>query len=323
MSEYDYDINQPIGSATTGVYLEFCKTSKEWVNTVDTLTAGSSYQVEFAPDGISHSGGHCEFSVSYDSGKTFVVIHQELRYCLVGKKPSNTIEEVLVSSYTFDIPSDLPSSDRAIFAWTWVNASGNREFYMNCADVEITGSSSTSYTGKEITIANYKGYPTIPEFNDDYENGIELYTSAKQITVTSSGKAVAKSNPNTLSSTVAKDKSSASVEKNSSSSTEDNDDMSNSSKLNKNIGISVNKSSSSSSEEDNDKCEGEMVGSSNLNENIGTAAENDTISSSEKEDDDKCEGEMVGSSNSNENIGTAAENDTISFSEEEDDDKCE
>ncbi|KAI7834001.1 hypothetical protein BX661DRAFT_139911, partial [Kickxella alabastrina] len=142
VSTLDGNINQPIGSATTGVYLEFCKTSKEWVNTVDTLTAGSSYQVTFASHAVSHSGGHCEFSVSYDSGKTFVVIHQELRYCFVGKKPSAITNEVSVFSYTFDIPSDLPSSDRAIFAWTWVNASGNREFYMNCADVEITGSSS-------------------------------------------------------------------------------------------------------------------------------------------------------------------------------------
>ncbi|KAJ2078342.1 hypothetical protein H4R24_004536 [Coemansia sp. RSA 988] len=89
--------------------------------------------------------------------------------------------------YTFDLPKDLPSSDKAIFAWTWVNASGNREFYMNCAVVSITGTSNL-YTGKIITIANYDGYPTIPEFNLDYETWTEYYmTNAKNTTVKDNG----------------------------------------------------------------------------------------------------------------------------------------
>ncbi|PIA19743.1 hypothetical protein COEREDRAFT_33908, partial [Coemansia reversa NRRL 1564] len=102
-------------------------------------TAGKSITVEFGQHAVSHSGGHCEFSLSYDGGKTFVVIHQELRYCFVGKKPASITNEVSVFSYTFKLPEDLPSSDKAVFSWTWVNASGNREFYMNCADVSISG----------------------------------------------------------------------------------------------------------------------------------------------------------------------------------------
>ncbi|KAJ1933129.1 hypothetical protein EC988_009222 [Linderina pennispora] len=90
-------------------------------------------------------------------------------------------------SYTFTLPQDLPSSDKAVFSWTWINASGNRELYMNCADVAIKGGSSSSYTGKQMTLANYPGYPTLPEFNGNYETGIELYNSAKNITVSPSG----------------------------------------------------------------------------------------------------------------------------------------
>ncbi|KAJ2451509.1 hypothetical protein GGF42_004243 [Coemansia sp. RSA 2424] len=125
--------------------------------------------------------------MSYDGGKTFAVIHRELQYCFVGKKPSGTTNEVSVNSYTFDLPSDLPSSNNAVFAWSWVNASGNREFYMNCADVAIKGSTSKSYTGTEMVIANYGNYPLIEEFKGNYEAGMDLYKKAKRITVSPSG----------------------------------------------------------------------------------------------------------------------------------------
>ncbi|KAJ2718937.1 hypothetical protein GGI07_005503 [Coemansia sp. Benny D115] len=102
---------------------------------------------------------------------------------------TNPTNQISVYSYTFDVPGDLPSSDHAIFAWSWVNASGNREFYMNCADVSVSGGSSTSYTGKGMTIVNYKGYETLPEFGKNYETGIELYDSksVSQVTVTGNG----------------------------------------------------------------------------------------------------------------------------------------
>ncbi|KAJ1728032.1 hypothetical protein LPJ61_004260, partial [Coemansia biformis] len=74
--------------------------------------------------------------------------------------------------------------NKAIFAWSWVNASGNREFYMNCADITIAGTSK-SFTGKNITIANYPGYPTIKEFIGNYDTGIEYYTTkTTMVTVT-------------------------------------------------------------------------------------------------------------------------------------------
>ncbi|KAJ1936769.1 hypothetical protein GGF37_005474, partial [Kickxella alabastrina] len=131
--------------------------------------------------------------MSYDGGKTFVVIHEELKYCFVGSASSGN--SMSISSYDIKLPSDLPASDKAVFAWTWVNASGNREFYMNCADVAIK-SSSTSFTGKEMTIVNHKGYETIPEFGGSYDTGLDIYNKAKQITVTSSGVSKGASNIN-------------------------------------------------------------------------------------------------------------------------------
>ncbi|KAJ2551887.1 hypothetical protein EV175_003523, partial [Coemansia sp. RSA 1933] len=141
----------------------------------------------FAEGGATHLGGDCEFSISYDGGATFVVLHQELRYCFYTASPdSGGVDSV--RSYTFDLPSTLPGTDHAVFAWSWVNASGNREFYMNCGDVAVVGSAG-SYSGKEMTIANYgAGYPVIAEFLGDYDTGIEYYTTnTTQITVTGSG----------------------------------------------------------------------------------------------------------------------------------------
>ncbi|KAJ2794710.1 hypothetical protein H4S07_006677, partial [Coemansia furcata] len=137
-----------------------------------------SVTVTFAPGGAPHGGGHCEFSLSYDGGNTFVVVYQVLSHCF---GPDQSTRQ-----YTFGLPSGLPSSDKAVFAWTWVNAIGNREFYMNCADVAISGGSA-SYTGKQMTIANHNGYPTIPEFSGNFNTGLEYYNNATTITVSGSG----------------------------------------------------------------------------------------------------------------------------------------
>ncbi|KAJ1843442.1 hypothetical protein LPJ73_005493 [Coemansia sp. RSA 2703] len=180
-------INAPISSVTLGTHQPLCKHTTPYATPSATWTAGQSVTVKFNPSAAIHSGGNCEFSISYDGGNTFAVIHQELRYCFLNGKPSSLTNTAQVLSYTFNLPANLPSSDKAVFAWTWVNASGNREFYMNCADVAIKGGSSSSYTGKQMTIANYPGYPTIPEFNGNYDTGMEYYTGAKNITVSPSG----------------------------------------------------------------------------------------------------------------------------------------
>ncbi|KAJ2746901.1 hypothetical protein GGI20_000980 [Coemansia sp. BCRC 34301] len=180
-------INGPISSVQLGGTMPLCRHTTPYATPSATWTAGQSVTIKFNPSAAIHSGGNCEFSMSYDGGKTFAVIHRELRYCFLGAKPASLTNTATILSYTFNLPADLPSSDNAVFAWSWVNASGNREFYMNCADVAIKGGSSKSYTGTEMVVANYPGYPTIPEFNGNYETGMEYYANAKNITVSPAG----------------------------------------------------------------------------------------------------------------------------------------
>ncbi|ORX65411.1 hypothetical protein DL89DRAFT_207678, partial [Linderina pennispora] len=133
--QVDYDMTTSIGSEGTAVS-PICKHTKPYDNPVATWTAGSTVPVKFSP-GNGHSGGHCEFSISYDGGKTFVVLKQVLKYCFYSG-PANT-DTPSVLDFNVELPANLPGSNKAVFAWTWVNASGNREYYMNCADIAIVG----------------------------------------------------------------------------------------------------------------------------------------------------------------------------------------
>ncbi|KAJ1956093.1 hypothetical protein GGI12_005397 [Dipsacomyces acuminosporus] len=175
----DYSISSPLGENQP-----LCKYTTPYATPSATWAAGQSITVKFAQGGAAHGGGHCQFSLSYDGGKTFVVVHDQLEHCFFSSNGSGNAGDVY--QYTFSLPSSLPGSDKAIFAWTWINASGNREFYMNCADVAIKGTSG-SFPGKEMTIANHNGYPTIPEFHGNPKTGLELYAKAKVITVTGGG----------------------------------------------------------------------------------------------------------------------------------------
>ncbi|GAB7357482.1 hypothetical protein MBLNU459_g0018t1 [Dothideomycetes sp. NU459] len=95
---------------------------------VVTYTAGHKYNMTLAGS-ATHGGGSCQLSLSYDNGATFRVIQS-----MIGGCP-------LSSTYNFTIPSYVPSGE-AIFAWTWQNMVGNREYYMNCAEVTIQSSAS-------------------------------------------------------------------------------------------------------------------------------------------------------------------------------------
>ncbi|KAJ2029685.1 hypothetical protein IWW57_001558 [Coemansia sp. S610] len=182
----DYNLNGPIGTKSSANQ-PFCKYTTPWPRVSDTWTAGHPVTVTFANNGASHSGGHTEFSISYDNANTFVVLHQVLRHSFFTAPPTSGGSDT-VRSYTFTLPAALPGASHAVFAWTWVNAIGNREFYMNCADVAIVGNAG-SYTGKAMTVANYGPlYPSIPEFMGNYDTGIQLYTtSTSQVTVSGTG----------------------------------------------------------------------------------------------------------------------------------------
>ncbi|KAJ1932809.1 hypothetical protein GGF37_006937, partial [Kickxella alabastrina] len=181
---WDWTQVAPIGSADE-VFQPLCKYTKPFKTPSARWEAGETVTVGFQGT-AAHSGGHGEFSISYDNGKTFMVLQQELRYMFFGTptKLTNTPRKL---KYSIKLPKNLPGSDNAVFAWTWVNASGNRELYMNCVDVQIIGKAG-KITGKEMTVINYGPYTQmLPEFYGDYDTGIDIYSNARNITVTGPG----------------------------------------------------------------------------------------------------------------------------------------
>lgn len=122
----------------------------------------------------THEGGHCQFGISYDN-INFLVLKTVMSNCLLNSK-----------SYTFNVPDNTPNGDVTIF-WTWVNKIGNREYYMDCADITLnTGNKKVNgkLIGKELLVVNLPGYPTIPEFiqTGSYD-GHDLFNARKDILI--------------------------------------------------------------------------------------------------------------------------------------------
>ncbi|KAK4169054.1 hypothetical protein QBC43DRAFT_200647 [Cladorrhinum sp. PSN259] len=109
------------------------------------MAQGSTQQMGFTGSAV-HGGGSCQVSLTYDNPPTaassWKVIHSIQGGCpargVTANLPDNP-DGAAPDSYPFTIPADVPAGN-ATLAWTWMNKIGNREFYMNCAPVSITGS---------------------------------------------------------------------------------------------------------------------------------------------------------------------------------------
>ncbi|KAG5659747.1 hypothetical protein KAF25_002306 [Fusarium avenaceum] len=97
-----------------------------------TWTAGGSYSITIE-GGADHGGGSCQASLSFDRGKTWIVIQSWIGNCPTS--PSG--------NFKFALPVDTPGGN-AIFAWTWFNKIGNREMYMNCAAITVKAATGTA-----------------------------------------------------------------------------------------------------------------------------------------------------------------------------------
>ncbi|ODM20175.1 hypothetical protein SI65_05163 [Aspergillus cristatus] len=117
----DYSYTNPL--STDGSDFPCKGYANDPFNATANYNPGGSYPLKLAGS-ATHDGGSCQISLSYDKGKSFHVIHSILGGCPIDKE------------YKFTVPSDAPSGE-ALLAWSWFNKVGNREMYMNCAQVNI------------------------------------------------------------------------------------------------------------------------------------------------------------------------------------------
>ncbi|KAI9291747.1 hypothetical protein K502DRAFT_116942 [Neoconidiobolus thromboides FSU 785] len=148
----DYDGLNPLGSKAGFTYPFPCKGHAKGPVQAS-YQAGSSIAVALTGS-AKHNGGHCQFALSYDD-KKFVVLKDVFTNCIIDSV-----------NYSIPLPGNIPPSKNATLVWGWINAVGNREWYMNCIDIEITGGTSGGkLTGKEMLVANLPGYPVFEEFS--------------------------------------------------------------------------------------------------------------------------------------------------------------
>jgi hypothetical protein len=126
------------------------------------VAKGTQHQIALVGSAV-HSGGSCQISITYDKqpnkSSAFKVIKSFQGNCPVPGPPGGNFAanaEMPLPGLPYSIPDDAPAGD-AIIAWTWFNKSGNREMYMRCAPIKITGSAGdkSKFSGRpDILKAN-------------------------------------------------------------------------------------------------------------------------------------------------------------------------
>ncbi|KAF9114645.1 hypothetical protein BGX27_010222 [Mortierella sp. AM989] len=114
-----------------------------------------------------HGGGACEFSLSFDGGKSWRVIGQYTKTC-----PD------LYYEWPVLIPSNVPSCtnpDLCLFAWSWT-AWATNQYYHHCANIVIN---SNNQDGKlpdlKMTIVNV---PQLKQAMDTHAIGDKISTKS-------------------------------------------------------------------------------------------------------------------------------------------------
>ncbi|KAI1331937.1 lytic polysaccharide monooxygenase [Xylariaceae sp. FL0255] len=156
-----------------------CKFSASYTATGDasnTYALGSDQTLSFQGSAV-HGGGSCQIFISYDQPPTanskLKVIHSIEGGCPARNQTGNLTPEIptLADPYTYKytIPSNIPAG-KATIGFSWLNRIGNREFYMNCGPVQLTGTggSQSNYDAlPDMLVMNIGSHPQNQE-NYDY-----------------------------------------------------------------------------------------------------------------------------------------------------------
>ncbi|OBT67461.1 hypothetical protein VE03_03068 [Pseudogymnoascus sp. 23342-1-I1] len=157
----------------------------------NSMALGSTQPLNFVGSAV-HGGGSCQISITYDEKPTkdsvWKVIHSIEGGCPARNAAGNLAggpDTPVPDDYSFTIPDSLPTGN-AVLAWTWFNKVGNREMYMNCAPIDITGGSSKS---KRDTAA----YDALPDmFTANIDNGVCATKESVDLQFPNAGESVEK-----------------------------------------------------------------------------------------------------------------------------------
>ena len=113
------------------------------ISQMNNIPVGVPQELTFTGSAV-HGGGSCQVSVTLDQKPTknsqWKVIHS-----IIGGCPSNVTGNLVANAdgdgaavFQFTMPKGMPNGQYTL-GWTWFNKVGNREMYMNCAPITVTG----------------------------------------------------------------------------------------------------------------------------------------------------------------------------------------
>ena len=139
------------------------------------LEIGKSNPLVFT-GGATHNGGSCQVSLTTDLEPTknskWMVIKSIEGGCPApagigncGTSPTDSC----ASTFEYTIPEGIAPGKYTI-AWSWINHTGNREFYMNCGPATVVGSKKKRYNPNPV-VRRQSQFPdmfvaNIPSVND-------------------------------------------------------------------------------------------------------------------------------------------------------------
>ncbi|KAL2846061.1 hypothetical protein BJX68DRAFT_129345 [Aspergillus pseudodeflectus] len=125
-----------------------CKETDYTVTEENILAKGQTHSLTFQGS-ATHGGGSCQISITSDRAPTkdtqWSVIKSIEGGCMDPNEGATNVGDNAAMKSTFSPSFTIPDSfadGQYTLAWTWFNRIGNREMYMNCAPITITGGST-------------------------------------------------------------------------------------------------------------------------------------------------------------------------------------
>ena len=149
------------------------------ISEMNNIEVGVPQELSFIGSAV-HGGGSCQVSVTLDKEPTknsqWKVVHSIIGGCpsnATGNLPGNANGNgAAVFQYT--LPKGMPNGQYTL-GWTWFNKIGNREMYMNCAPITVTGGDNDNSVMEKLPDMFVANIPfetcNIPEnFNYQFPN---------------------------------------------------------------------------------------------------------------------------------------------------------
>lgn len=143
------------------------------ISEMNQIAVGVPQKLSFK-GGATHGGGSCQLSVTLDKNPTkesqWKVIHSILGGCPNSQAGNANGSPDYDGNPTFEytMPKGMPNGQYTM-AWTWFNKIGNREMYMNCAPIEVSGGADNNDvldTLPDMFVANIGNGCTTSESQD-------------------------------------------------------------------------------------------------------------------------------------------------------------